>query len=178
MKKFLVFLLILTGLILLIIIFKPDIYRLKPGSRLTITQKIVLLNLAKEAKLNGDLPISTLLLYNGKILGEGFNTVERDSDLTGHAEINALRDAINQTSLDSFMKLDGNNLKVISTLEPCEMCKGILLHYNIRNVEFLKDKSLYSNLHRSYDEISYELNKKQISFPDLLDSLSVLHKDY
>jgi len=178
MKKFLSLLLILCGLILLIIIFKPDIYRLKPASHLTITQKIVLLNHAKEAKLNGDLPISSLLIYNGKIIGQGFNTVERDSDLTGHAEINALRDAINKTSLDSFMKLDGNNLKIISTLEPCEMCKGVLLHYNIKNVEFLKDKSLYSDLYRNYNEFRYELNKKQISSSDLLDSLAILHPDY
>ena len=178
MKKILTILLILCGLILLIIIFKPDIYRLKPDARLTITQKIVLLNLAKEAKQNGDMPISSLLIYNSKIIGEGFNTVERDSALTGHAEINALRDAISKTGLKAFMNMDRTYLKIISTLEPCDMCKGVLLHYNIRDVEFLKDKSLSSDLYRNYNEFRYELNKTQFSSPDLLDSLATLHPDY
>ncbi|MDO8549958.1 MAG: hypothetical protein Q7S39_07410, partial [Ignavibacteria bacterium] len=88
------------------------------------------------------------------------------------------KDAIKKTGLNAFMKLERSGLKIISTLEPCEMCKGVLLHYNIRNVHFIKEKSLTVSLSRSYNELRYQLNKKQILSPGLLDSLSKLHPDY
>jgi len=164
MKKILILSLILVSLFLFIFLFKSEIYRISGKADLTDAQKKELYNLALRAKNYGDLPISSLLLYNNKICG--------------HAEINALRDAINKTGLSAFMKLDSNELKIISTLEPCEMCKGILLHYNIRDVQFIKDKSLFSNLNRNYNEFRYQLNKQQISSLGLLDSLSKLHPDY
>ena len=178
MKKILILSLILAGLFLFIFLFKSEIYRISGKADLTDAQKKELYNLALRAKNYGDLPISSFLLYNNKIIGGGYNTVTKESDICGHAEINALRDAINKTGLSAFMKLDSNELKIISTLEPCEMCKGILLHYNIRDVQFIKDKSLFSNLNRNYNEFRYQLNKQQISSPGLLDSLSKLHPDY
>lgn len=76
------------------------------------------------------------------------------------------------------MKLDRSELKIISTLEPCEMCKGVLLHYNVKNVLFIKEKSLSTGLSNNYNEFRYQLNKKHISSPELLDSLNKLHRDY
>jgi len=178
MKKILILFLILTGLLLFIFLFKSEIYRIAAKAELKDEQKNELYNLALQAKTNGDLPISSLLLNNNEIIGEGYNTVVRDSDICGHAEINALKDAISKTGLNEFMKSDRRGLKIISTLEPCEMCKGVLLYYNIRNVHFIKEKSLSVNLSSSYNELRYQLNKKHISSPGLLDSLSRLHPDY
>ncbi len=178
MKKVFIFFLILAGLLLFIFLFKSEIYRITSNTELKGEQKNKLYNLALQAKNNGNLPISSLLLNNNEIIGEGYNTVARDSDITGHAEINALQDAINKTGLTEFMKLDKKGIKLITTLEPCEMCKGVLLYYNIRNVHFIKEKSLSVNLSSSYNELRYQLNKKQVSSPELLDSLSKLHPDY
>lgn len=147
-------------------------------TELTDKQKIELYHLALQAKKNGDLPITSLLLYNNKIIGEGYNTVVRDTNICGHAEINAIKDAISKISLNAFMKLERSKLKIISTLEPCEMCEGVLLHFNIRNVHFIKEKSLYANLGNSYNKLRYQLNKRHISSPMLFDSLSKLHPDY
>jgi len=163
---------------LFIFLFKSEIYRISVKPELTDNQKTELYNLALRAKTNGDLPISSLLLNKKNIIGEGYNTVARDSDICGHAEINALKDAINKTGLNAFMKLERTELKIISTLEPCEMCTGVLLHYNIRNVHFIKEKSLSIGLSSSYYEFRYQLNKKHISSPKLLDSLNKLHPDY
>ncbi|OGU77467.1 MAG: hypothetical protein A2V93_00215 [Ignavibacteria bacterium RBG_16_34_14] len=178
MKKILIPFLIITLLLLFIFLFKSEIYKISTKTELTDEQKNELYNLAVLAKTNGDLPISSLLLNNNEIIGEGYNTVVRDSDICGHAEINALKNAISKTGLIAFTKLERSRIKIISTLEPCEMCKGVLLQYNIRNVQFLKEKSLSVNLSSSYNELRYQLNKKQISSPDLLNSLSKLHPDY
>ncbi|MDO8549712.1 MAG: hypothetical protein Q7S39_06130, partial [Ignavibacteria bacterium] len=94
MKKILILFLILTGLLLFIFLFKSEIYRIAAKAELKDEQKNELYNLALQAKTNGDLPISSLLLNNNEIIGEGYNTVVRDSDICGHAEINALKDAI------------------------------------------------------------------------------------
>ena len=163
---------------LFIFLFKSEIYRISVKPELTDNQKTELYNLALRGKTNGDLPISSLLLNKKKIIGKGYNTVVRDSDICGHAEINAIKDAISKTGLNAFMKFDRSELKIISTLEPCEMCKGVLLHYNVRNVQFIKEKSLLTGLSGSYNEFRYQLNKKHISSPELLDSLHKLHPDY
>jgi len=178
MKKILMPFLILTLLLLFIFLFKSEIYKISTKTELTNEQKSELYDLTLQAKNNGDLPISSLLLNNNQIIGEGYNTIIRDSDICGHSEINALKDAINKTGLNTFMKPERSKIKLITTLEPCEMCRGVLLHYNIRNVQFIKEKSLSVNLSISYNELRYQLNKKQISSPKLLDSLTKLHPDY
>jgi len=178
LKNILALLIILTSLFLFIFLFKSEIYRISLNAEITEEEKNELYNLALQAKIYGDLPISSLLLNSNKIIGKGYNTVVRDSDICGHAEINALKDAISKTGLNAFMKLERTELKIISTLEPCEMCTGVLLHYNIRNVHFIKEKSLSIGLSSSYNEFCYQLNKKHISSPELLDSLNKLHPDY
>lgn len=178
MKKIIIALLLLLILFLFIFFFKSEIYRLSTTAELTDMQKSELYKLALRAKNNGNLPISSLLLYNNEIIGEGYNTIAGDSDISGHAEINALKEAINKIGLNEFMKMERSRIKLVTTLEPCEMCKGVFLHYNIRNVHFIKEKSFSINISNSYNEIRYQLNKKQISSPGLLDSLSKLHSDY
>ena len=57
----------------------------------------------------------------GRVIGRGHNTRERDADPTGHAEINALRDAAQCLGRH---RLDDCTLVV--TLEPCVMCAGAI----------------------------------------------------
>ena len=179
MKKILPVLLIIIGLILIAaVLFDSEIYMITRKPPLAGEHKRVLYNLAREAEKNGDLPISSVLLKDYIIIGSGYNTVVSDSNLAGHAEINALNDAVKNIGYNEFMNLDRNSLILLSTLEPCEMCKGMLLHYNIKNVQFLKEKDLTSSIENHYEEFLYEVNKKQISEGGLLDSLKILHPDY
>lgn len=70
-----------------------------------------------------DVPIGAIVLdSSGKIVGRGHNTRERDADPTGHAEVNAIREAAR--ALGNW-RLDGCTL--IVTLEPCAMCAGTIL---------------------------------------------------
>ncbi len=178
MKKILLTLLILAGLFLIILLFQSEIYRITPKAQLTNEQENILYNLAQQAKANGDLPISAIILYNKTIIGKGYNTVLKDSNAVGHAEINALNDAIKNFGMIEFMKMNSDSLTLISTLEPCQMCKGAISNYNIKYVHFIKEKPISNSVSTRFKDFRYQLNKKQISSPELLDSLSKLHTDY
>ncbi|MFD2840050.1 nucleoside deaminase [Populibacterium corticicola] len=70
-----------------------------------------------------DVPIGAVVLdSSSRIIGRGYNTRERDNDPTGHAEVNAIREAAQH--LGSW-RLDDCTLVV--TLEPCAMCAGTIL---------------------------------------------------
>ncbi len=81
------------------------------------------LELARGATAAGDVPVGAVVLdAQGHVVGEGFNTRERDEDPTGHAEVVALRDAAARLAT---WRLDGCTLVV--TLEPCTMCAGAIV---------------------------------------------------
>ena len=76
--------------------------------------------LAAEA---GEVPIGAVVVYQGKIIGHGQNSLLRNLDPTAHAEIIAMRDAAK--ALGNY-RLIGCTLYV--TLEPCAMCAGAMIH--------------------------------------------------
>ena len=51
------------------------------------------IELAKEAELNGEVPVGAVITLDNKIIGRGFNKVISLNDVTAHAEIIAIRDA-------------------------------------------------------------------------------------
>ena len=87
--------------------------------------------LAREAGGKGDVPVGAVIVKDGKIIGEGGNTREIEFDITGHAEINAIRSAARY--LKSW-RLDGCDIYV--TLEPCPMCAAAISASRIDNVYF------------------------------------------
>lgn len=62
-------------------------------------------------------PFAALIVRNGKIVGEGVNTVTATNDPTAHGEVNAIRAACR--ALGTF-KLAGCEL--YTSCEPCPMC--------------------------------------------------------
>jgi tRNA(Arg) A34 adenosine deaminase TadA len=62
-------------------------------------------------------PFAAVIVRDGKIVGEGVNTVTRDNDPTAHGEVNAIRNACR--SMGTFV-LTG--CEIYSSCEPCPMC--------------------------------------------------------
>ena len=89
------------------------------------------LALARQAGSRGDVPVGALVVRDGRILGVGFNTRERDHDPAGHAEVVALREACRNVQR---WRLDGATLYV--TLEPCPMCAGTLVNARVARLVF------------------------------------------
>ncbi len=77
---------------------------------------------AKIAEENGDVPIGSVIVKGGKIIGRAYNQREQLQDPTAHAEIIALTQAA--AAVENW-HLDGCTIYV--TLEPCPMCAGALV---------------------------------------------------
>lgn len=92
------------------------------------------LRAAQRALEGGEVPIGAVVIYEGKIVGRGFNRNLADSDPTAHAEIVALREA--GTTLGNH-RLSGCDLFV--TIEPCAMCAGAIVHARIRRLVYGAD---------------------------------------
>lgn len=89
------------------------------------------LALAEQAASLGEVPVGAVVVANGEIVGEGFNSQIERCDPSAHAEIQALRDAARQ--MNNY-RLPGVSLYV--TLEPCTMCCGALVHARVGELIF------------------------------------------
>ncbi|RPI04846.1 MAG: nucleoside deaminase [Ignavibacteriae bacterium] len=116
------------------------LHRFKRLVKLPDHQLSRLLELARRSLESLDVPVGALLIYHTEIIGEGYNTVLRGSDAGGHAEINAISDAIKRLGMERFTSLERNSLFLVSTFEPCLMCAGAFINYDITRVYFLKEK--------------------------------------
>lgn len=76
-------------------------------------------------------PFATLVVKDGRILGQGTNLVTSTNDPTAHAEVVAIRAAC--AELGSF-RLEGCD--IYTTCEPCPMCLGAIYWARPRCVFF------------------------------------------
>lgn len=89
---------------------------------------------ARFAEAAGEVPIGAVVFFEGRIVARGQNRVLRDNDPTAHAEIIALRAAA--LAIGNY-RLTGCTL--VSTLEPCTMCAGAMIHARIDRLVFAAD---------------------------------------
>ena len=89
----------------------------------------VALELGREARRSGEVPIGAVVAIDGAVVGEGFNQPIGSNDPTAHAEIVALRDAAKRIG---NYRLTGASLYV--TIEPCQMCVGAMIHARVARV--------------------------------------------
>ena len=81
---------------------------------------------AEQGLREGGIPIGSVLVHRGTILGRGHNRRETDHDPTGHAEIIAIRNA--GISIGHWRLLD---CTLYVTVEPCAMCAGAIVNARI-----------------------------------------------
>ncbi|CAK0774355.1 tRNA adenosine(34) deaminase [Gammaproteobacteria bacterium] len=92
------------------------------------------LELARRAGAQGEVPVGAVVVRAGVVLGEGWNCSIARYDPTAHAEIQALRAA---ALVVANYRLIGVTL--YSTLEPCVMCAGAMIHARISRLVFAAD---------------------------------------
>lgn len=160
------------------VLFKSQFYHFLPYKEIDSKIANELFALGKESLKSLDVPIASIILYDNKIIGRGYNTVLRDSSAGGHAEINALSDAIKHLGFKKFNELNRDSLILISSFEPCEMCKGAIQLYNIKYVYFLKGKSFITWMKNFYKDFQYETKKYKAGSEFLQDSLFSFHPYY
>ncbi len=87
------------------------------------------LKLAKKAMDYGDVPIGCVIVYEGKVIGRGYNRRNKDKSSLAHAEIMAIKKA---SKVIGDWRLEGCRMYV--TLEPCQMCAGAIVQARIPEV--------------------------------------------
>jgi cytosine deaminase len=83
---------------------------------------------ARSGLSEGGIPIGSVLVLDGKIIGRGHNRRVQDGSVIHHAEMNCLENA-GRLSADVYRRCT-----IYSTLSPCPMCSGAILLYGIPKV--------------------------------------------
>lgn len=83
---------------------------------------------ARKGLATGGIPIGSVLVYDGKIIGRGHNQRVQNGSVIHHAEMNCLENAGRQRA-SVYQRCT-----IYSTLSPCPMCSGAILLYGIPRV--------------------------------------------
>lgn len=83
---------------------------------------------AKKSYAEGGIPIGSVLVYRGEIIGRGHNQRLQKGSVILHGEMDALENAGRQKA--TVYK----ECTIYTTLSPCPMCSGTILLYGIPNV--------------------------------------------
>ncbi|MEC9000646.1 MAG: nucleoside deaminase [Actinomycetota bacterium] len=83
---------------------------------------------ARSGLAEGGVPIGSVLVIDGKVVGRGHNQRIQQGSVVLHAEMAALEDAGRLTAADYRQSV------LYSTLSPCSMCTGAVLLYGIPRV--------------------------------------------
>ncbi len=81
---------------------------------------------AREGLATGGIPIGSVLVRDGKIIGRGHNQRVQKGDPMTHAEIDCLRNA---GRIGNY-----KNTVLYSTLMPCYLCSGAVVQFGIKKV--------------------------------------------
>ena len=83
---------------------------------------------AEQGLREGGIPIGSVLVHNGRILGRGHNRRVQKGSAVLHGEMDALENAGRHPA--SVYR----ECVIYTTLSPCAMCSGAILLYGIRHV--------------------------------------------
>ena len=81
---------------------------------------------ARQGLKEGGIPIGSVIVMDGKIIGRGHNKRIQDGDPITHAEIDCLRNA---GRIGNY-----KNTILYSTLMPCYLCAGAVVQFGIKKV--------------------------------------------
>lgn len=83
---------------------------------------------ARKGLATGGIPIGSVLVIDGRIVGRGHNQREQKQSATLHAEMDCLENA------GRLKARDYARATLYSTLSPCDMCSGTALLYKIKRI--------------------------------------------
>ena len=89
------------------------------------------LKLAVRAFDTDEVPVGCIIVYDNKIIGQGYNQCESLNDATAHAEMIAITAA--SSTLNAWRL---NECAIYVTKEPCPMCAGAIVNSRIEKVYF------------------------------------------
>ncbi|WKE67524.1 nucleoside deaminase [Gallaecimonas kandeliae] len=90
---------------------------------------------ARKGLAEGGIPIGSVLVIDGKVVGRGHNRRVQQGSAVLHAEMDCLENA------GRLKAADYRRATLYSTLSPCDMCSGAVLLYGIPRVVVGENRS-------------------------------------
>lgn len=90
---------------------------------------------AKKGFFEGGIPIGSVLVHKGKIIGRGHNRRVQNGSVILHGEMDALENA------GRLPRAIYRECTIYTTLSPCSMCSGAILLYGIPKVVIGENKT-------------------------------------
>jgi tRNA(Arg) A34 adenosine deaminase TadA len=117
------------------------------------------IELSEESSKQGGFPVGAIIVKDGIIISDGLSGGKNNKDVTGHAEIEAIRNVSKKLGTS-----DLSGCEIYSSMEPCLMCFSACYWANIEKIFYAvgKDKlpeQYFEGLH-SLEEINLKNNKK------------------
>lgn len=111
------------------------------------------LRLAESAFAEDEVPIGAVVVADNRIIGKGYNQVEKLNDPTAHAEMLAITAA--SAYLDSKFL---NDCHLYVTVEPCVMCYGAIKNARIKSITIgcMEPKHGFTNFVQNQPKIEVE----------------------
>jgi len=113
---------------------------------------------AHAAGEGNEVPVGAIVVIDGSVMGRGRNAVIKTSDPTAHAEIVALREAAQKVG---NYRLSGAT--VYSTIEPCAMCAGALVHARIARLVYGAPDPKAGAVHTHFNVCSTDFLNHRVS---------------
>ncbi|MDH3693668.1 MAG: nucleoside deaminase [Gammaproteobacteria bacterium] len=86
----------------------------------------------------GGVPVGAVMVKNGEVVARGRNKRVQEGDAVMHGETDCLRSA--------GVRSDYEQIHLYTTLSPCMMCTGAILHFNIPRVVIGENKNFPGNI--------------------------------
>lgn len=93
--------------------------------------------LAAQGASEGGLPIGSVLVQDGRILGEGYNRRVQQGDPIAHGEMDCLRNAGRRAHYRDTI--------LYTSLSPCMMCAGTIVQFGIPHVVIAENRNFGGN---------------------------------
>jgi cytosine deaminase len=94
---------------------------------------------AKKGLEEGGIPIGSVIVHKGKIIGRGHNRRVQNGSVILHGEMDAFENAGRQSA-----KIYQESI-IYTTLSPCSMCSGAILLYGIPKVVIGENTTFMGN---------------------------------
>lgn len=132
------------------------------------------IELAKQAALEGEVPVGAVVVKDNEIVGEGRNRRELGKNALYHAEVEAIDSACKTLGGWRLWQCD-----LYVTLEPCPMCAGAIINSRIQTVYFgaFDNKAGSFGSVVNFNELPYN-HKPEIVSGVMADECSSLLKSF